>query len=556
MQQQLWASYGSSSGNAGALDGYLYAYDADGNRTTQINSTNGNLDYQHTYDSIDRLTSATRNDGFHQTWGLDALGNFTNFNDNGANETRTTDPANEIQSINDQATPAYDLAGNMITTPSPLPSGAGQGEGCTYDAWNRLVSVTGGAAPVAYYYDGTGRLVETAASGGTTTYSYYDGQNAIETRVNGTAASNVQYQYVYSPLGDGKTPILRDSTFNGNAPTDTGRLYYLTDANSNVTAVVGYNTTGVPWQVAERYAYDAYGSVTVCDPTWTTVRGTSLANSAVGNTVGFASMVFDPNTGLYNDEARWYSTAVSTFISRDPALADENLYRYCGNMPTDGTDPSGLREAAKPFEYVKGAMDLQISGPHDGAQESGDMLSSDITLTGKSIVASFFDKKGCPLATEVGFIQITSSRIDISGGWWGPSVLYLDIWGNRGWHLDGKVPFGGHSIDPTKLVDKIGGIGEQVIMTDVPGISTGQFWFGSTVFHFSQTFETHLVCIKGAEKGATYGGVQWGHSFDLKPGFNGTSINNYNVRRWATRTAAPSPEFKKIVGAALGLKLP
>ena len=29
---------------------------------------------------------------------------------------------------------------------------------------------------------------------------------------------------------------------------------------------------------------------------------------------------------------------------RDPAVADENLYRYCGDDPTDGTDPSGLAE--------------------------------------------------------------------------------------------------------------------------------------------------------------------------------------------------------------------
>ena len=26
---------------------------------------------------------------------------------------------------------------------------------------------------------------------------------------------------------------------------------------------------------------------------------------------------------------------------RDPAQADENLYRYCENMPTEATDPSG-----------------------------------------------------------------------------------------------------------------------------------------------------------------------------------------------------------------------
>ena len=52
-------------------------------------------------------------------------------------------------------------------------------------------------------------------------------------------------------------------------------------------------------------------------------------------------MVLDPVTGLYYDEARWYSTAVSTFISRDPAQADLDTYRYCGNMPTQATDPSG-----------------------------------------------------------------------------------------------------------------------------------------------------------------------------------------------------------------------
>ena len=30
---------------------------------------------------------------------------------------------------------------------------------------------------------------------------------------------------------------------------------------------------------------------------------------------------------------------------RDPAVADENLYRYCGNEPTEATDPSGLADA-------------------------------------------------------------------------------------------------------------------------------------------------------------------------------------------------------------------
>ena len=87
------------------------------------------------------------------------------------------------------------------------------------------------------------------------------------------------------------------------------------------------------------------------------VAGTDWSNphtvSSVGNTLLYASMVLDPVTGLYYDEARWYSTAVSTFISRDPAQADLNLYRYCGDEPTEATDPSGLASAPWPMDRKK-----------------------------------------------------------------------------------------------------------------------------------------------------------------------------------------------------------
>ena len=36
---QVWASYGSNSGNAGTLDGYSYTYDRAGNRTSRANLT-------------------------------------------------------------------------------------------------------------------------------------------------------------------------------------------------------------------------------------------------------------------------------------------------------------------------------------------------------------------------------------------------------------------------------------------------------------------------------------------------------------------------------------
>ncbi len=133
---------------------------------------------------------------------------------------------------------------------------------------------------------------------------------------------------------------MRD-TYSGGSIVANDRLYYLTDANSNVTAVVGFNQSAGEWQNAESYAYDPYGAVTVYTNNWTTVAGYSLAASTVGNTLGFASMSFDPATGLYNDEARWYSTATSGFVSRDPAQSTSNLYCYCGDEPVDRVHPNG-----------------------------------------------------------------------------------------------------------------------------------------------------------------------------------------------------------------------
>ena len=89
--------------------------------------------------------------------------------------------------------PVYDAAGNMIYT--PMPGDETVGLTCTYDAWNRLVSVTGnsGAINVSYTYDGLGRLVtRTDNVAGTTTVYYYAGQQLLQSE-----------QYSPSPTGGG-----------------------------------------------------------------------------------------------------------------------------------------------------------------------------------------------------------------------------------------------------------------------------------------------------------------------------------------------------------------
>ena len=60
--------------------------------------------------------------------------------------------------------------------------------------------------------------------------------------------------------------------------------------------------------------------------------------------IGRAGREYDGDTCLYYNRARWYDPKIHRFISEDPigfAAGDANLYRYCGNSPTNATDPSG-----------------------------------------------------------------------------------------------------------------------------------------------------------------------------------------------------------------------
>ncbi len=280
-------------------------------------------------------------------------------------QTRQANSDNQITGISNTtgtpwAQPAtgqtyYDANGNMITTPQP--GNESDGLTCTYDAWNRLVKVTDGSSiSISYAYDGLGRLITrtdnnaTATQSATTDY-YYAGQQMLESDQRppvspsgGSQYTTEQYvwsaRYVDSPIESDTTTYsysTASSTWTAGTPS---RLYYLTDANNNVTAVT--NSSGV---VQERYSYDAYRRVTMYNgPTspggdWSDPHTVSTQ----GTTRLFAGEQQDPTTGLDYDRARWYNPSTGGFISQDPAQSDPNLYRYAGNDPTGEVDPSGLK---------------------------------------------------------------------------------------------------------------------------------------------------------------------------------------------------------------------
>jgi RHS repeat-associated protein len=320
---QIWEDYGTS----GTLDEYDYTYDLAGNVLSRANTQNNALSEWYTFDGANRLTKVTEEPNgdeavIKESWNLDGEGNLSAAN-----------AANELTASGC----VYDKAGNLTADGTHT---------FKYDAWNRLVEVRQGSTVLAQYrYDGEGRrivsIADTNADGtlDTATHYFFAGSQVVETRCGSPAsdpsALTPEHQYVWSARGV-DVAILRDAyTYSGSQVTDT-RLYYLTDANGNVTALV--NADGTP---VERYSYSAYGKVTIYDANWQQRTGGSNCD----NDRLFAGWEYDKATGLYYNRARWYNPATGSFLSRDPtgyAAGDANLYRYVANNPLSFTDPTGL----------------------------------------------------------------------------------------------------------------------------------------------------------------------------------------------------------------------
>ena len=197
---------------------------------------------------------------------------------------------------------------------------------------------------------------------------YLSGQQVIESEVTSGGVRNGGYQYLWSPRYI-DAPILRD-TLNtaGTGIVTAERLFYLGDANYNVTAVVKYDSGAAQWKVAERYSYDPFGVVTVRGPDWSPITGNV---SQLGNTILYTGRTLDVGTGLYYYRARYYDPQLQRFINRDPLVYDTedmNLYRYVGDDPTDGTDPEGLA-ACKITIY--GGHNYNVKGGVEGDYPNG-----------------------------------------------------------------------------------------------------------------------------------------------------------------------------------------
>jgi RHS repeat-associated protein len=198
-------------------------------------------------------------------------------------------------------------------------------------------------------YDGLGRRVkidvdrdqdEVAES---YRHMYYNaGWQLLETRETTNDANEPEdlqplCQYVWSARYI-DAPVLRDGY--------GARMYYLTDANMNVTALVD-DDSGT-WKVAERYMYDPYGKVTTLngahDADGDRTEWTPDGNPDWQNYILYCGYYYGEETRLYHVRNRFYHAELGRWLQRDPAGYGEamSLYIYACSAPTGKVDPAGL----------------------------------------------------------------------------------------------------------------------------------------------------------------------------------------------------------------------
>ncbi|MDH3976767.1 MAG: hypothetical protein OEV42_21095, partial [Deltaproteobacteria bacterium] len=370
------------------ISSYAYAYDSNGNRTSQTEAQNGATETTtYSYDDLDRMTEYTLTSGADVT-----VTNYTfegynrkieTVSVNGtatASKTYAYDALDRLTSVVDSVRGktvgyAYDLNGNMLKKiDSSLP---GEETNFVYDALNQMVQTTGGSAASQtvlglYDYNADGfRVRHRLSERGDVDY-FYDGGAVIEE--HNAADSSLLAHYRYA-----------DRLLSLN--TGLGTQYYHHDALGSTV-----NLTDNMGAVKVSYSLDPWGTIR-------SQSGTSV------NRQIFTGQEHDEKTGLIYFGARYYDAETARFISEDTYLGEYGTppslhrYLYAYSNPTVYIDLYGYAssEYASLDEIDTGAKYIEYDGSYynpDAAAWEDNELSYEIVMENgveKTMERGFYD---------------------------------------------------------------------------------------------------------------------------------------------------------------------
>jgi len=316
-----WLASITHQNTVGAFATISYAYDANGNRVSETDSS-GTTTFS--YDALNRVTQAAY-PGTYGTWSwtYDAVGNRTSQTSPSGQIAYTYDGNNRLTQAG-ATVYTYDANGNLTGTPSnPY---------YTYDAFNRLIQA---GAFVTYTYNGDGLKVQRVGPDGTTRYYYDDIWSIWESDATGGTIAELD----------------RDIFGNLLSRLDSSgtRLNYHTDGLGSTIALT--DTTG---NVAASMLYDAWGNV--------------RASGADVGKYRFTGAEFDAVTGLYHMGARFYDPSIGRWLSEDPIQNKFfepftlNFYAYVNDNPALLVDPRGRNGYVGVLEWGLAGVSLAIPG--------------------------------------------------------------------------------------------------------------------------------------------------------------------------------------------------
>ncbi|MDF0584146.1 RHS repeat-associated core domain-containing protein [Bradyrhizobium yuanmingense] len=328
----------TGSGAGTAVQNLGYTYDRLGNPLSRTDA-NTNLSETFTYDTLNRLTSATVNltpTPVAKTFTYSAIGNMLSKSDVGTyNYPAAGQPRpHAVSSITNgliSTTFTYDLNGNQTS---------GLNRTIAWTSYNKPASITQGTRTISFVDDTEHQRFKQVTPEGTTLYIAGFGVLAEVTNP-GTAS---QKWTDYLAVGNAKVGM---RTLQTASETLTTRYFHV-DHLGSISVITDENA-----MVVERLSYDAWGKRR--NPNGTDDTTGSITSQATRGFTGEEQLSIG---GLVHLNGRVYDPLLARFTSADPTVTDPmnmqgwNRYSYVGNDPLAFTDPNGFSWLSSFFRSV------------------------------------------------------------------------------------------------------------------------------------------------------------------------------------------------------------